>query len=192
MQSWIGRQGRGECDDFGFGAGRGISLQEKLDEFDTDVAAVGVGIGVPDAVHGVVVVAGSVFDVAAMGGDAGQGEIDGGILRGSLPESDEVGFSFVETAGVVAVAQSAGEAELILGVRGIAGEGGAEGGNGVVKAVSVGVSHAFGVQFATARLLVGVEAGNEVAHGRKGDCCREGENEQNQGRGMRDKLRKLL
>ena len=114
-------------------------LQQKLDEFDAGLAAIGVGVGVPDSVHGVVIVTGGVFDGTAMGGDAGQSEIDGGVLRSALPESDEVGFGFVETAGIVAVAQGAGQAELVLRVGGIAGEGGAKSGDGVVVAGGAGV-----------------------------------------------------
>ncbi len=34
-----------------------------------------------------------------MGSDAGESEIDGGVLRSALPESEKVGFGFVETAG---------------------------------------------------------------------------------------------
>ena len=67
-----------------------------------------------------------------MGGDARQSQVDGRVLRSALPEGDEIGFSLVETAGDVAIAESAGEAELILRVGGIAGESGPESGNGVV------------------------------------------------------------
>ena len=67
-----------------------------------------------------------------MGCDAGEREIDGGVLRGALPERDEIGFGFIEAPRIVAVAQRARQAELILRVGGIAGEGGAEGIDGVV------------------------------------------------------------
>ena len=85
------------------------------------------------------VIARGVFDGTAVGGNTGQSEIDGGVLRGALPESDQVGFGFVEPAGIVAVAQGAGQAELILRVGGIAGEGSAESGDGVIVAGGVGI-----------------------------------------------------
>jgi hypothetical protein len=112
-----------------------------------------------------VVVASGVFDGTSVGGDAGQSEIDGGVLRSALPESDEVGFGFVQAAGIVAVAQGTGQAELVLRVRGIAGESGAESVDGVVVVVGAGFGEAFGIELATSRLLVGGEAGHEVADG---------------------------
>ena len=121
MSSGIGRQGRGEGHEFGFCFVGSVLLEQELDEFNASFAAVGVGVGVPDSVHGIVVVTSGIFDRAAVGGDAGESEIDSGVLRSALPESDEVGFGFVETAGIVAVAQGAGQAELVLGVGGIAG-----------------------------------------------------------------------
>ena len=77
-----------------------------------------------------------------MGGDAGEGEIDSGVLWSALPECEEVGFGFVEPAGIVAIAQGAGQAELILRVGGIAGQSGAESGDGVVVTAGVGVGEA--------------------------------------------------
>jgi hypothetical protein len=74
-----------------------------------------------------------------VGVDAGESEIHRGVLRGALPKSKEVGFGFVEAAGVVAVAQGAGQTKLVLGVGGIAGEGGAESGDGVVVAGSTNI-----------------------------------------------------
>jgi hypothetical protein len=49
------------------------------------------------------VVASGVFDGTAMGSDTREGEIHGGILRCALPQSHEIGFRLVETAGIVAV-----------------------------------------------------------------------------------------
>ena len=115
------------------------------------------------------VVASGIFDGTAVGGDAGESEIDGGVLRSALPEGEEVGFGFVETAGIVAVAQGAGQAELVLGVGGIAGEGGAESGDGVVVAVGAGLGEALRVELAAAGLLIGGEAGDEMADRGEGD-----------------------
>ena len=132
MRGGIGRQSGGEGDEFGIGLGARVLFEQKLDQFDAGAIAIGIGIGIPDSVHGVVVVAGRVFDGTAVGGDAGQREIDGRILGSTLPKSEEVGFGFVETTWDVAVAQGAGEAELVLRIAGIAGEGGAERGNGII------------------------------------------------------------
>jgi hypothetical protein len=73
-----------------------------------------------------------------MGGDAGEGEIHGGILWSALPQRDEIGFGLVETARIVTVAQSAGEAELILRVGGVASKGRAESGDRIVVVVGAG------------------------------------------------------
>ncbi len=100
-----------------------------------------------------------------MSGYASQSEIHGGVLRGALPQGDEVGFGFVETAGIVAVAQGAGQAQLVLRIGGIAGEGGAESVNGVIIAVGSGIGLAQLVEFAAAGLLIGVVAGDEMADG---------------------------
>ena len=159
MRGGIGRQGRGQGHEFRIGLGARVFLEQELDQFDASFVAVGVGIGVPDSVHGIVVVTSGVFDGTAVGGDAGESKIDGGVLRSALPESEEVGFGLVETAGIVAVAQGAGQAELVLGVGGIAGEGGAEGGDGVVVAAGAGIVETLRVKLAAAGLLVGVCSG---------------------------------
>jgi hypothetical protein len=104
-------------------------------------------------------------------------------LRGALPESNKVGFGFVETAGIVTVTQSPSQAELVLGVGRIAGERGAKSGDRVVVAGSVGVGEALGVKFAAAGLLIGGEAGNEMADRRKGSDGSEGQDEENERRG---------
>ena len=111
------------------------------------------------------VVASSIFYGAAAGGHASEGQIDRGVLRGALPEGDEVGLGFVETAGIIAVAQGASQTELILGVCGIAGESCAESVDGVVIAVGRGIGPALLVKFAAAGLLIGVVAGDEMADG---------------------------
>lgn len=134
------------------------------------------------------VVAGSVFDIAAMGGDAGEGEIDSGILRCTLPEREEVGLGFVKAAGIVAVAQGAGQAELILGVGRIAGERGAESGDGGIVVSGVGVGKTFGIKLASTRLLVGIEAGNKMTHGGEGNRGRKYKDEQDDGRGARNQF----
>ena len=118
------------------------------------------------------VIASGIFDRTAVGGDASESETNGSVLGGALPESDEVGFGFVEAAGVVAVAQGAGQTELVLGVGGIAGEGGAESGDSVVVAGGAGIGETEDVKLAAAGLLIGSEAGNEMAdcgegHGRR-------------------------
>ncbi len=188
MRGGIWRQGRGQGHEFRFGFGGRAFLEQELDQFDARPAAVRVGVGVPDSIHGVVVVAGGVFDGTAVGGDAGQREIDGGVLRSALPESDEVGFGFVEAAGIVAVAQGAGQAELILRVCGIAGESGAERGDGVVVAVGAGVGEALLVELAAAGLLIGVVAGDEMADGGESSSGGESEDEKNDGRGAREQF----
>ena len=136
----VGRQGSGEGDQFRVGLGTGVPLEQKLDEFDSGPVPVAVRIRVPHSVHGVVVITRSLFDVPAMGCDAGKSQIDGGVLRRALPESEEVRFGLVESARIIAVAQGAGEAELVLGVGGVASKSGAEGRDGVFVAAGLDIT----------------------------------------------------
>ena len=112
-----------------------------------------------------------------MRGDAGQREIDRGVLRGALPESNQVGFGFVETARVVTVAQGTGEAELVLRVGRIAGEGGSESSDGVVVVGGGGGGETLDIELATAGLLIGVIAGDQMAHCGEGDGGAESQDE---------------
>jgi len=59
-------------------------LEQELDQFDASLVAVRVEIATPDAVHGIVIVASGVFDRTTMGGDAGQSQVDGRVLRSAL------------------------------------------------------------------------------------------------------------
>ena len=97
-----------------------------MDQFNASPIAVSIGIGIPYAVHGIVVVTDGIFNGTTVGGHAGKGKIDGGILRSPLPEREEIRFSFIEALRIVAVAQGAGQAELILRIGRIAGERGTE------------------------------------------------------------------
>jgi len=123
-----------------------------------------------------------------VGGDAGESEIDGSILWRALPESDEVGLGFVETAWVVAVAQGAGKTELILGVGGIAGECGTEGGDGVVVSGGSGVGETLSVERTSAGLLIQSEAGDQMADRGEGDGRGESKDDEYDGRGAGDKF----
>jgi hypothetical protein len=116
-----------------------------------------------------VIVASSIFNGTTVGGDTCESQVNGSVLRSALPESKEVGFGFVETAGIVAVAEGAGQAELILRVAGIAGEGGAESGNGIVIVGGAGIDKTLRVELAAAGLLISVEADHEMADRGKRD-----------------------
>src|SRR5271155_4117544 len=103
MRGGIGRQRGCEGDEFGFGIVESTFVEQELYELNAGIGAVGVGLSVPDSVHRIVVIASGIFDGTTVCGDTGESQVDGGILRGTLPEGDEVGFSFVETARIVAV-----------------------------------------------------------------------------------------
>ena len=188
MGSGSGRQGGSEGHEFRCGFVRRALLEQELDQFDAGFAAVGFGVRVPDSIHSVVVVARGIFEGAAVGGDAGQSEIDGGVLRSALPESDEVGFGFVQAAGIVAVAQGTGQTELVLRVCGIASESGAERVDGVVVAVGAGFGEAFGIELAPSRLLVGGKAGDQMADGGESRGGGQSENQKDDGRRARDQF----
>jgi len=123
-----------------------------------------------------------------VGGDTGESEIDGCVLRRALPERDEIGFGFVKAAGVVAVAQGAGEAELVLGVCRIAGQGGAEGGDRIVVPGNAGSGETPGKELASAGLLIGGEAGHEMADSGKSGGGGESEDQQENRRGARNQF----
>jgi hypothetical protein len=112
-----------------------------------------------------VVVACGVFDGATVSFDAGKREIHGRILRSSLPESKQIRFSLVEAAGVVAIAQGSGQAKLVLGVRGIASEGGTESIDGFVVMARSGGDDSLLVEPTAAGLLIEVITGYQMAHG---------------------------
>ncbi len=192
MSGGIGRQRSGEGQEFRFRFVGSSFLEQELDEFDAGLVAVGIRVGLPDSIHGIVVVTSGVFNGAAVGGYASEREIDGGILWCTLPKRQQVGFSFVETAmrltGIVAVAQGTSQAELVLRVVGIAGEGGAEGGDGVIVAASAGLAETHSVKLASAGLLIGGEAGHEVANrSERKDGC-ECQQQKYDRRGARDEF----
>ena len=68
---------------------------------------------------------------------------------------------------IVAVAQRPGQAQLILGVGGVAGKGGSKRLDGVIIVACSGVAQSLRVELAAARLLVKVISGNEVTDGGK-------------------------
>ena len=123
-----------------------------------------------------------------MSGDSGKSQIHGGILRRPLPESDQVGFGFVETPGVVAVAQRSSQAELVLRIGGLAREGGAVSGNGIVVATAASCGETLRVESAPARLLIGVVAGDEMTDGGEPGSCGESEDQQDNRRGARNQF----
>jgi len=171
--------------------GAGSFLQQEIDEFQARFAAVRVRVRGPHAVHSVVIVAESVFDRAAAGGDAAESEIDGTVLRSALPQSEEVGLGFVQALGISGVTQRASQAELIFGVGRIAGQGGTEVFHGSVEVSGLDVGQALRVELASAGLLVGVETVDEMADGRKGGYRRHKEKNDNGGSRARDELREL-
>ena len=132
------------------------------------VAPVEVGIVSPDPINRVVVVADGIFDGTAVRGYTAEREIDGAILRGTLPKSEQVRLGFIKTARVAAIAECAGEAELVLRVGGIQAESGAEFVNRTVKVARIYVCQALYIELAAEGSLVGVKASNEVAdHGER-------------------------
>src|SRR5579872_2190651 len=190
MRGGIGRKGGGERHQLRFSIRAGVFRAPELNQFDAGLTAVGIRIGGPDSVHGVVIVAGGVFDGTAVSGDAGEGEIDGGVLRGALPEGDEIGFGFVEAPGIVAVTKSSRQAELVLRIAGIAGEGSAKGSDGVVVTAAAGGRDPESVKLAAAGLLIGVVTCDEMVDGGESSDGGKREDEQDDGCGTGNKLRK--
>ncbi len=188
MLGRIGRESGGERDEFGIGLGACAFFKQKLDQFDASAIAVGVEVGSPDSVHGIVIVARGIFDGPAVGGDAGESKINGGILRRALPESDEIGLGFVETTGIVAIAERTGEAELVLRITGIAGECGAEFGDGVVEVSGFGALQAQLIELSSTSLLVGGVASHEVADCGETSGGGDGKNEQDHGGRTRNRV----
>src|SRR5271156_3812002 len=94
----------GQGNEFGIGLGAGVFLKQEFNELDAGAVAVGIWFGGPNSIHGIVVVTGGVFDATATGSDAGESEIDSGVLGCALPESEHIGFRFVETILIIAIA----------------------------------------------------------------------------------------
>jgi hypothetical protein len=125
-----------------------------------------------------------------VGGDARQSQIHGCILRRPLPERNQVGFSLVEQAGIIAVAQGAGQAQLVLRIRRIACKGSAKGCDGVVVVTGGSRRLPLRVQFTAAGLLVRVVAGDEMAYGSEAANRCKSKDEQDDGRGARNEFSK--
>src|ERR1700719_854903 len=56
VSNGVGRQRGGEGHKLRFCVGECVFLQQELNEFDAGVGAIGIGIGVPDSIHGIVIV----------------------------------------------------------------------------------------------------------------------------------------
>src|SRR5216683_3254183 len=185
MKLWIGWQGCGKGYQFRLSLRACAFLQKEFDQLHASFAPISIGIGAPDTVHGIVVVADRVVHGAATGGHPAESKIDGAVLGSALPQGKQVRLRLVETTSV---AQGASEAELILGIRRIAGQRGAEFLYGVIEFARADVGQTLDVELASACLLVGIVSVDQVADSGEGDNGRERENQQNCRRGARDEL----
>ena len=90
VQGGVWRQDSGQGHKFGLRFIARIVLEEKFNEFEPRFAAVEVGIGGPDTINRVVVVADDIFNGTAVRGYTAERQVDGAILRGTLPKSEQV------------------------------------------------------------------------------------------------------
>src|ERR1700730_15615068 len=90
VQGGVWRQGSGQGHKFGLSFIARIVLEEEFNKFEPRFAPVEVGIGSPDTINRVVVVADGIFNGSAVRGYTAEREIDGAIFRGALPKSEQV------------------------------------------------------------------------------------------------------
>jgi hypothetical protein len=90
VQGGVWRQDSGQGHKFGLSFIARVVLQEKFNWFETRFAPAEVGIVSPDTVNGVVVVADDIVDGTAVRGYTAEREIDGAVLRGTLPKREQV------------------------------------------------------------------------------------------------------
>ncbi len=185
MKRGVGRQKGGQGNKFRLRLSAGTFPQEKFDKFQACVAAVGVRVGAPDPIHGVMVVANGVVNRAAPGSHASQCEIDGAVLRRALPQRLKVGLGFVEAPFI---AQSAAQAQLILGVGPVASKRGAEFLDGAIGGPGIEVRHPMSIEPAAAGLLVSIEAGYQVADCGKRRYRSQDQDHKHEDGGPRDEL----
>src|SRR5262249_9084270 len=89
-KSGIGRQRLSHGEQLGSRLRQSILSEKESNQFEAGVSAVGIGILIPNAVNGVVVVANGVFQVMSARGQPGKGEIDRAVLGSALPQAQQI------------------------------------------------------------------------------------------------------